>query len=329
MDISRLTSTQAAASMELHSKLVSENESMVKSAALGVTEYLRERIKEDGFARKVMGGAVDIADGDLDRAVDHDMPIKIREKEANSAGAVSVPFNTGFTGASIDAPRYEVRFHRVMTPFYEMDTARLKTYRSVDIREMFHDLLLKDIMETEDTALIAAADSCVGTINTYATDIAACQYVECGPISRDALFHFRKGLPSSNRHLEPGTYLINNVFVWDIGVFDHDAMGGTMAEDILINGISMAKWQGVPLVITNKTSLVPDQTIYGFAPDRFLGDFFVNENVTMISELRDNMRLRFGAHELIGMQIGNRAAIVKGSFTGTKHGWTDTGSESE
>lgn len=210
-----------------------------------------------------------------------------------------------------------------------MDTARLMTY-NIDLREMFYDLILKDLMDEEDRSFFepiagSAGNGGTGTIigtKNSATGIGSCQWVDCGAFGRNSLVHLRKGLPSGKANLQPGVQLINSVSIYDFNAFDRTAAGGDLAQNLMFGDASIDSVNGVKTVVTTKRNLVPDNTIYQFAPENYLGVFYILEDVKMVTELKKDYLLEFGAHENIGLTIGNIAAIVRGDFnSGSASPW--------
>ena len=62
-----------------------------KEAQEGVDEFLRLRVREDGFIRKQFN-VQDITPSQLTKQQDTPLPVKVKDMEPNSAGAVGVPF---------------------------------------------------------------------------------------------------------------------------------------------------------------------------------------------------------------------------------------------
>lgn len=310
----------------LYRDFTSNNSDLVKKASIDTTDYLRIRIREDGVLRRIITPRT-ITRGNIDRQQLGDLPISIIDMEPNSAGAMQIPFGDIPQGGIMNAPRFVVTYQRIASRRYQIDTMRLMTY-NIDLRDMFNDLILKDLMDEEDRKGFAAFNRCVGTKNQVQATSGICQFVDLGPFSRSALTHLRKGLPSTRQHLEPGAYLMNNVTIHDFESFDRQAAGGDMAQTTLFGNATIESANGVKMVVTNKVNLCPDNFVWGFAPENFLGVFYILEDVVMNSEVKLGYLLEFGAHEAVGATIGNVAAVVKGEFANTAHDWRTSADES-
>jgi hypothetical protein len=299
--------------------LTSPDPFVQKEAANGVNDYLRIRAREDGFARRIQP-PVTVTPADFDRQVDTVKPVIVKDMEPDSPGAYSVPFGAVPLNHFMDAPRYRVMFDRIMSYRFTADVANLMTY-DLDIRQVFNDLMLKDILAEEDRKYIAAADTAVGTVNVTNSTLGACGYITAGAMTRATLAHAMKGLGSTNRHLSPARALINNVTIWDVVAFaDRTEAGGDLSEDLFLNGFTERKIMGLDWMITIKTDLVPNDIVYQFAAPQYLGDFFIVEDVT-VSTKNENYMFEMFAYEMLGATIKNKAALCKVSFTGSTTEW--------
>lgn len=300
-------------------RLRSQDGFLQKEAAGEVSSYLRMKIREDGFARKIIE-PVTVTPADFDRQVDTPKPVIIKDMEPNSPGAYSVPFGTTPTDHYIKGNRYRVMFDRIMSRRLTADVNNLLTY-DMDIRQILKDHLLKDIMLEEDTKWMAVSNTIVGNLNEVDAEIAACKNIQVGPMSRASLAHSRKGMASSNRRLNPAVALVNNVTIWDVvAIAKRDEIGGDMAQEMFVNGISERPIMNLNWIVTNKHELVPDSVMYQYTEDKYLGDFFILDDVTM-SNKNENFMIEFFAYECIGATIANTAAVVRCQFDGVAHDW--------
>jgi hypothetical protein len=107
-----------------------------------------------------------------------------------------------------------VVYQKLSSRRYEMDTVRLMTW-NMDIRDMFYDLILKDIMDEEDTKFFSVVKAITGDKpedkGKVYEDTGAARWMDCGAFSRDAFAFFSKALMSNKFKLNPGMYLMNNV----------------------------------------------------------------------------------------------------------------------
>jgi hypothetical protein len=305
--------------------LTSSDPFLSKEASNGVNDYLRVRAREDGFARRIQP-PIPVTPADLDRQVDTVKPVIVKDVEPDTPAAYSVPFGAVPMNHYIGAPRYRVMFDRIMSHRYTADVANLLTY-DMDIRQIFNDLMLKDILGEEDRKYMAVVNTIAGTLNDATpgtnprlADIGAMGNVTVGPLTRTSLSEAMKGLPSTDYHLSPAVGLINNITIWDVVSLNREAVGGDLSEELFVNGFQEREIMGLRWFITIKTDLVPTDVIYYFASPEFLGDFYTFEDVT-VSTKHENFIFEMFAYEMIGATIKNSGGIARAQFTGTLTAW--------
>jgi hypothetical protein len=305
--------------------LTSKDTHLQKEAQNGVNDYLRLRAREDGFARRIQP-PIGVTPADLDRQVETTKPVIVKDVEPNTPSAYTVPFGAVPMNHEIDAPRYRVMFDRILSHRFVADVANLLTF-DMDIRQIFNDLMLKDILAEEDRKYMATVNTVVGTLNdsnpltnSRLAEVGAMGNVTVGPLTRSSLAESMKGLPSTNRHLNPASFLINNVFIWDIVALPREEVGGDLAEELFINGFAERQIMGLKSMITIKTDLVPNDVVYHFAAPKFLGDFYTLEDVTVSTKHEDYL-FEMHAYEMLGATLKNSAATARSQFTGSLVDW--------
>lgn len=292
--------------------IASNDPGLTKRAQEAVTDYIRIRVREEGFARKIMN-PIKITNDELDRQVDTDKPVKIIDMEPESPGAMSMPFGSLPQNKYIRGRRCRVMFDRVLTERYTKDVDELRSY-DMDIRQVLMDNAIKDMLSEEDGKFIGAVNSLVGVEGSTITETGAVQnQVIHGGITRETVAEAKKVLPRTNNHLEPTTVLCNTVTMKEIEKWGRDEMGGNLAEDIARNGFSETTFMGLRWIFTIKHELVPENVIYMFADPKFMGKFFVLEDTTMYIDRKAYM-LEFFAYETIGATIANVASVARVRF---------------
>jgi hypothetical protein len=303
--------------------LRSDDPMISKEAQEGVNDYLRLRAREDGFARRIQP-PIPVTPADLDRQVDTVKPVIVKDVEPDTPAAYGVPFGAVPMNHYIDAPRYRVMFDRVMSHRFIADVANLLTY-DMDIRQIFNDLMLKDILAEEDRKYMAVVNTVVGpqyegtntnnqaVVNPRVDEVGAVGNITVGPMSRASLAHSMKGLPSTNRHLNPAVGLINNITIWDIVALDRTEIGGDLAEELFRNGFAERQVMGLRWFITIKTDLVPTNVVYHFAAPKQLGDFYTFEDVT-VSTKHENYLWEMFCYEMIGATVKNSGGCCRSEF---------------
>jgi len=285
---------------------------MEKQASDAVNDYIRVKMREDGFHRRILP-PVQITNDELDRQVDTDKPVKVVDKEPNSPAAISVPFATQPVNRYIRGPRFRVMFDRIMTPRFTKDIDELRTY-DMDIRQILSDNSIKDMLAEEDGKFIAVCNLLLVAQGAVVPETASVQWQNIGGgITRDTVAEAMKILPSTPNHLNPSTILINNVSIWDVVKWGRDEAGGDLSQDLLEKGFAEREIMGVRWIVTIKRDLVPDGSIFQYAEPKYLGKFYVLEDTTMYID-RKAFMLEFYAYESVGSCIANVAGVGRADF---------------
>lgn len=293
--------------------LTSDDPQMVKRANDAANDYLRKRVREQGFWRKIIP-PVPISNSDLTRSVSHDKPVVVLDIEPNAPAAVNIPFDTSPDGHYILGERFELAFSRITSNRFLKDVDTLRTYK-MDIRQIISDIAAKEILAREDGNAIATVDAYLGAVGSTVAATSTVQYRSiAGGVTRDTVNDALKIMPETPSHLETATVLVNNVTIKDAQKWGYDEIGGELSEEILRNGFGERTLLNCRWIVTIKRDLVPDNHIYMFAEPKFLGWFFVLTDTTM-SIKREDFMLEFFLYETIGSAIGSVAAVAHAVFT--------------
>ena len=308
----------------LLSCLRSNDSAVRKEAADMVTDYLRMKNKEDSFAEAVLP-AQTVTSASLHRQADTPDPVTIIDIQPDSAGAYTVPFNTGPQTQMIEAGRFPVLYKRIASKRYQQDVARMMTW-NMDIKGILKDFLLKDINNQKDYGFISVAEGIVGAqpINTINHELEACQWTTQGPLDRTSLMQARKGLPTTNRRLNAAIGLINHVTILDIPKLAAGEVGDNLAETMFLEGKAPAKVAGLDYVVTIKADLIKDHDMFLFAAPEYTGVNLVLEDITLSTSSTEYI-IEFFGYTMIGMALRNRAAVCKVSFTDSATDWRTGG----
>lgn len=131
-----------------------------KIAALG-GDYIRDRLREESFARKVLPPK-QVSRSDLQVSVAHDTLVKIVEVEPQSR-AMSMSFRGQPSVKYYTGPRFEVPFHTVGSLRYEQTEQELMAY-TLPITEIIRRNIVNDIQEIEDRVFLNHMESAVQSL---------------------------------------------------------------------------------------------------------------------------------------------------------------------
>lgn len=274
---------------------------LIKGASAEGSDHLKWKIRENGFFRNAIPPDP-ISDGQLDREVDNDEPIRIEDMEPESPGAKSCPFEDTPDTAPMRGRRYVVRFSKITTPEFQKNIDQLRTYR-MDLRQVITDNALKDMEVEEDARLIATCDRIVGAIGGNGLSGAPQQHQIQGRIARTSYKDVRNFL--EDLELANSLALINRRTSTEFLGWKHDEIGGPLAETLFtegLRGLPKMEIMGIPHLATIKRHLVPDYVIYLFTEKNYLGKAYQLVEPTMFVKKEKDM-IMFSAQEKLGFTI--------------------------
>jgi|GEM_PF-4133885 len=290
----------------------------VKQAQDATTDFIRTRVRESSFRDKILTPEPITAD-ELTKSLDNDDPLYIGEIEPDTPGGVVIPLGARTNSWYFHGKRYPMRFSRVETPRLQKDVTQLLTY-DYDIRAVLADNILKDLASLKDTRFLQVINNMLSVSNPLAADdtvpaTGVVQWRDMGAdVSRISINDALGIMNESNYGLDPATALINLRFAKELQKFKRDEIGGDLAQEIMINGFTERQLFGVKFIITNKNWLVPDGTMYMFAPQEFMGKTKILEDVTMHMK-KEAYMLSLWAYCQEASVIANIAGVVRADFT--------------
>lgn len=299
---------------QLFEFLMDAPEGFNKEASTAGTQVLRRRIREDGLLPKILT-PTPANDSMLTRFPNHENPVIVREREPDSPGAVSVPFGAGYDTMFYYADAYICEFFRVQTPELVKDINHLRPIR-YNLVKWIQDNMLKDIQTQVDFFAWNVFDQVVGPVE----GIGAAGYEQNHRIVGDIT---RQTYPLVESYLEDhelnnGIYVMNRKTAKKFRTnFDAVDYGDGLATETFKNGTAALNKNigGVPHLFTIKRGLIPDNVIYIFTEENFLGNFDVLEDVKLhVKKEKDFIHM--SACETLAVTIGNVAGIHRVEFTG-------------
>ncbi len=285
-----------------------------KRAMNAIDDYTRTEIYEDGLARKILPFKP-IGNEDLTQQVHTDAPYKVVEKQPGSPAAVTVAFGNLPENVYLEAPRYAVGFATVQTKRHNKDINRLRTWK-MDIRQIFSDMAARRILEEEDTKFFRAVNRGMGgamdSINPYSGKV---QWEGIsGAIDRRNVVNGQKIMTTLGTNaLHPSVAVINHTSIFDLVSMDRNEAGGDISQDMLMKGWTYEEMFGLKWHVTIKNNIVPDDNIFFFASEEFLGKAYELQAPTMYMK-KEMFMLEFCQYETVGMALGHTGGITRASY---------------
>lgn len=287
--------------------------SLMKGASARGGDFIRVRLRENGFHRNIIPLTPLGADAKFDRQTNHEEPVMVEDMEADSMGAKSIPFNGAPDTTLYRGLRYEIRFHVVTTPEFVKNIDELRTYK-MDLRQVTTDNGLRDLETEEDARLIAVADRVVGSSSGVGLAGVQQNFEILGRIARmnyKQIINYLQDLSLNN-----GLFLTNRHTATEFLGWDRNEIGGDMAQTLFsegLRGLQRFAPMGVPTLVSIKQTLVPNDVFYLFTEANYLGKGYQLMEPTLYVEKKiDTIRVQ--AREKIGFSIANVRGIARVRF---------------
>ena len=310
------------------------DQGLTKEAGAAMSTFVRQKLREDGFARKIFTPMM-ITASDLDRGLD-DQPRVIIEKEPDSIAA-TLPLSGKEEIRYFKGSRYEVGFYKIESKEFVKSKFELATYKT-DIRHILQENSVKDLQKEEDSNLLKGLAGIFATRQAAAVagdrDFPAeaqnANYLTAASLDGvtvvDKLMQLIQFLVDDFQ--KPGKLLISHQLYLAVLREPATQLGDTFATDAFKNG-AIEGFYGFEFVTTNKSDLlssdffdngVPSTTratkgdiAIAFAPEAYLGQFYSLQEPTVFLKSEADM-ISFKTYESIAIGIGNTLSFICGQI---------------
>jgi hypothetical protein len=269
---------------------------MEKQAGVAMSAFVRQKLREDGFARKILNPVM-ITPAELDRGLTEE-PQVIVEKEPDSI-AVNMPFRGRpdlryFTGA-----RYAVTFSKIESQEFKKSKFELATYRT-DIRTVLQENSVKDLQKKEDENFYNNVIT-VATANSNVYNIA-------GGFTVQTLMNGIKNLVANQ--VPVGCLLMTHEMYADLLKQPSTQIGSGLASSLVTGERALDNFFGFKIVTTLKNDILPNNQAIAFAPPQYFGQMYILQDAMVFLKTEKDM-ITFTTYEALGAGIGNvNGAVV-------------------
>lgn len=272
------------------------DQGMTKEAGIAMSAFVRQKLREDGFTRKILPPTM-ITAAELDRQLTEE-PTVIVEKEPDSIAA-----NMPFLGRSeiryFKGPRYPVTFQKITSATFKKSKFELATYRT-DIRNVLQENSVKDIQAKED-------ENFYGNVVAVATANSNVYNLSGGFTKQNLLNGVKKLL---EHKLPVGCILMTQSMYTDLLGLPATDVGSPAASELFRGQASLEGFFGYKIITTNKNDILPTNQALVFAPPPYLGQFYTLQDATLFLKAEMDM-LEFSTYESVGVGLGNvNGAVV-------------------
>lgn len=269
---------------------------MEKEASVAASAFVRQKLREDGFTRKIMNPEL-VTAADLDRQITEE-PTIIATKEPDSIAA-TLPFLGRGDMRYYTTSRYPVTFQKVESNEFKKSKFELATER-VDIRTIIQENSVKDLQKAEDKSFyggVLAAATAAGNVQSVA-----------GGFSVPNLMKGIKYLLA--KQLPVGCILMTQEMYADLLAQPATQVGSQAASELYRGQGTLDSAFGYKIVTTNKNDILPNNQAIVFAPAQFLGQMFILQDATVFMKTEADI-LTMKTYESVGIGLGNiNGAVV-------------------
>jgi len=272
------------------------DQGMTKEAGVAMSAFVRQKLREDGFARKILP-PTPVTAAELDRQLTEE-PTIIVEKEPDSIAA-TMPFLGRAPIRYWTTPRYPVTFQKISSQNFKKSKFELATYRT-DIRTVLQENSIKDMQKIEDKGFY-------NNIVTVATANSNVFSISGGFTKSNFLAGVKKML---EKQLPVGCILMTQSMYNDLLAFPSTDIGSPAASDLFLGKAQLDNAFGYKIITTNKSDILPTNRAIVFAPPEYLGQFYTLADATVFLKAEKDM-IEFEAYEALGIGLGNvNGAVV-------------------
>ena len=279
------------------------DQGFIKEAEKEGSAFIRSKMRQSSFAREILPPIV-IADDEIDRDVDTDIPRKIVDKEPDST-ATFVTFKGTGDRTWFSGPRYAIYFGKIESQRFTKSKFELMSYQN-DIRKILTENSVKDMADIEDEKFYETSVAAV--VGHADQDIAGSIPMNAAAIVAAIKAHVTRKIPVGKLLMTKSTY-------YDALLLDASSVGDPIASRHYDEGVEEEeKLWGFPVVTTIKNDILPNNEIWVYGPENYLGNFFLLQDATLFIKQEADI-ITFWSYSAPGIGIGNTSAITRITLT--------------
>lgn len=272
------------------------NLGLEKEAGVAMSAFVRQKLREDGFARKILQPVM-ITASELDRQTTEE-PTVIVEKEPDSVAA-NLPFLGRADIRYFTGSRYAVTFQKIESAEFKKSKFELATYRT-DIRTVLQENSVKDLQKQEDSNFYNNIVT-VATANSNVFNVS-------GGFTVQTLMNGIKNLIA--KQLPVGCILMTQEMYADLLKQPATQVGSPAASELYAGRANLDNFFGYKIITTIKNDILPNNQAIVFAPPQYLGQMYILQDAMVFLKTEADI-VTFFTYEALGAGIGNvNGAVV-------------------
>jgi hypothetical protein len=283
---------------------------LLKEAMENSTYFIREKVRELGFARKLIE-PVFVTAADLDRTVENDQPTIILEKDME-AKAYTLPFRGQGESKYWEGDKFLVSFQKVESDHFNKSKFEMMNSKT-DYKTLLQKRIVEEMFKTEDETIITAFNDIITNAENEAPGT---QYQEVtGGLTKTNIKLLIQML-SKNRMLPAAggpkpKILMNQTLKMELIELGMIEIGDSNVSKYWNDGtVGVSQLFGIPVVDTIKNEIVKDDEMYIVAPQDYFGRFFILQDHTMVIKTEADM-INFWSYSSMGLGLANTKGVAK------------------
>jgi hypothetical protein len=284
---------------------------LLKQAMDNSTYFIREKVREKGFARKLVE-PINVTAADLDRVSGSEQPAIILEKDIE-ATAMTVPFRGQGESRYWERENPIVEFQKIEVPKYSKSKFELMTSKT-PYTKILETRFVQEAQKVEDETMIEAFNKMINDANKKAPG-SQLQHVS-GGLNKENISVLIKMLtrlrmvPTNPKDGVP-KFLMTQTLKADLVNLGMIEIGDKNVTRNWEEGtLGVDKLFGLPVVTTIKNDLVKDNEMYIVAPQDYFGRFFILQDHTLVIKTEADM-MEMWTYAAMGMGFINTKGVCK------------------
>lgn len=283
---------------------------LLKEALDGSTYFIRDKVRELGFARKLVEPQF-VTSADLDRTVDNDQPTIILEKDMEGK-AYTLPFRGKGESKYWEGEKFAITFQKLESDRFNKSKFEMMNSKT-DYKTLLQKRIVEEMFRTEDETMVTAFNTIIADAETAKPGT---QYMEVtGGLSKTNIKILMQMLTKLRMMPPKGgpkpKILMNMTLKMELVELGMLEIGDSSVGKYWNEGtVGVANLFGVPVVDTIKDELVPDDEMFIIAPQDYFGRFFILQDHTMVIKTEADM-IEFWSYGSFGMGFANTKGVAK------------------
>jgi len=277
-----------------------------KKASAKLTGYIRDRIRDTVFARKILGTHT-ITPQECQVSVRHEGLVYIHEMEPDSS-AMSMAWTGEPWTQYVRPKKYEIPFFQIGTKEFAIHENELMATR-LALTKIVEKNAINDMGTVEDHRFLTMCEACAVQTGKVVKGVNCLSGTASGDIEVDDIQHIKNSLAEDRR--AGTTLLVNDVDLNGLMKWNALEMGDKWKGEQVWGNAQADKIFGLKVIRTAKTNLLKSGNIWLFCDPEWVGLFLLLAGFPKAEVRKERSKITWSSWEMLGMSIANGRAMAK------------------